>query len=382
MRILAQVSVIAVLGAAGYGGWAYWDHARTSAATGAEGTVAGAGGARRPGGAPALSVDVMPVVKTSVLEMIEAVGTAHSNEAVTITVKESGLVTRLNFTEGQTVAAGHVLAEFDTRERRAEIDIQRAMVDEANRALSRARQLQSRGNVAEARVDELETQARTAEARLKGAEARLDNLRVIAPFAGRVGLRQVSLGALVQPGAVITTLDDTSRLKVEFNVPETLMGRLKPGLAVTARTAAFGAREYIGTVAVVDTRIDAVSRSVRVQSDVPNPDDSLRPGMFMTVELVIGQRANALVVPEQAVILQGERKYVFAVRGGRAIRVPVETGVRRAGQVEIVNGLDTGESVIVTGLQRVRDGQFVQTLPATPRSGAAAVGAAGRSGAS
>ncbi len=182
-----------------------------------------------------------------------------------------------------------------------------------------------------------------------------------APFSGRVGLRRVSVGSLVNPGAVITTLDDTSTIKLDFTVPETFLADVTPGLAITARSAAYPAQAFVGKVSSVDSRIDPTTRSVTVRALVPNPSGLLKPGMFLTVLLSRGA-ADALLVPEQALVPEQGDVFVFVVKDGIAEKRLVRTGQRRVGEVQVVQGLAAGEFVVTEGTQKLRDGVSVKLL--------------------
>jgi membrane fusion protein (multidrug efflux system) len=371
MRLITQAAIIVVLAGLGGGAWYLWQQ---RADNGAAATPAGAQG--RSGG-QAVPVDVVAARTDVVAEKVESVGTARANESVVITAKQTGNILVINFDEGQRVRAGHMLIELETRERKADIDQaksdldqSKAVRDDAKSRLDRARQLRGSGNVTEARLDELEAALRGAEARVRSAEARvrsldarLDDVRLTAPFDGRVGIRQVSPGALVQPGTPITTLDDISKIKFDFSVPETVLEQLRPGLAVVARSAAFPNRVFEGVVSIVDTRVDPITRAVRVNALFENPDEALRPGMFLNVEMALSRRDNAVIVPEEAIIPEGLKQFVFVVVENRALRREVRIGTRLPGEVEIRDGLKAGEIVVVRGVQRVRDGQQVNPRP-------------------
>jgi membrane fusion protein (multidrug efflux system) len=395
MRLVTQGIVAGALFALGAAGWYAWQNPTivhtVQAQIGGGPSPAGAvranapgqppGGGRRGGGAAA-TVVVAPVETAPIIETIESTGTALANESLVITAKQTGVVTKLNFTEGQRIAEGATLVEFDAKERRADLETAVALRDEAAQRLDRARRMQA-GTIAAARLDEYEAQARAAEARVRSAQARREDNSITAPFAGRVGLRQVSLGALVQPGTTITTLDDISRIKAEFSVPETALGGLRRGLPVRAKTPAFGDRVFVGTVAVIDTRVDAVTRSVRVHALIDNADELLRPGLFFNVELTLGRREDAKLVPEEAIVADGNDHYLFAVVDGRAQRRKVTVGTRIPGKVEIVNGAALGESIVVRGVQKIRDGQpvAVGAPAATPPAPAAPPGRGSLNGA-
>ncbi len=358
MRLVTQVVVIAVLAGVGGGwyAWQKWADGRTASDSSRAGRPAG----------PAAAVDVATIQPGVVTERAEAIGTARANESMTVTAKQAGNVATIVFEEGQRVRANQVLIELESRERRADLDQARAQRDEARQRLERSRQLRPSGNVPEARLDELETQYRAGDARMRMAEARVEDMRITAPFDGRVGLRQVSLGALVQPGTPITTLDDVSRIRLDFSIPEVALDRARPGLIVLARSAAYPTRLFEGTVTVIDTRVDPATRAIRVNAIFDNADDALKPGMFLTVELILSRRENALLVPEEALVAEGTRQYVFLVNNGRVERREVQLGQRLAGEVEVVSGVAAGDTVVVRGVQRIRPGQTVNPRPFAP----------------
>ncbi|HEY8609762.1 MAG TPA: efflux RND transporter periplasmic adaptor subunit [Roseomonas sp.] len=353
MRKRTQLFVLAVLAGAG-AAWHFYGEqaglARPMALLGLERrATASAGAAAGP-----VNVAVAPVRTGSVVERTESVGTVRAREAVTITAKLPGMVTSIRFQEGERVQAGEVLVVLDDAALRAELDQARALLDDARSQLLRVQRLTA-GVVAEQRVDTLLAAARGAEGRVRQVQAKLDEARVTAPFAGRVGLRTVSLGALVQPGTAVTTLDDISRVRVEFSIPEVYVARIQPGSIVSARSTAYGERRFQGTVTVVDTRIDPATRTVRLVSEFDNPDEALRPGLFLTIELNLETRENALMVPEEALDPVGERAFVFIVRDSRAQRVEVTLGQRRSGEVEVLRGVAATDQVVVRGIQRLRN---------------------------
>ena len=366
MRVIGQLAAVVVLVGVGGGGWYFYQS--KAAGTGAD-TV-------RPA-ATVPMVEVSNPTTMRVVERVEAVGTARANESVVIAAKQAGNIARINFQEGQTVRSGAILVELESRERaadteavRAEIQQARAVADEIRQQLDRTRTLRATGNAPEARVDQLESQLRAAEgrirqneSRLRAADARFEDFRITAPFEGRVGLRQVSMGALVQPGTAITTLDDVRTIKVEFSVPEQYLGRLRQGLTVAALTPAFPGREFAGEVTAIDTRIDPATRAARLNGTFDNADSSLKPGMFLTISLAVTTRENAIIVPEDALVAEGARQFIYVVVDGKSLRREVKLGVRMQGHVEVVEGVAVSDTIVVRGLQRVRPNLPVTTRP-------------------
>jgi membrane fusion protein (multidrug efflux system) len=305
------------------------------------------------------------------------VGTVRAYESITVTAKVAGVIGEIGFEEGQKVKAGDVLVQLDAAERRAEIEQAAA---EANRAealknevaikLERAQALRRTGAGTEAQVEDLTAQIKSlesaiasAQAQRKGAEARLEELTIRAPFAGRVGTRSVSLGAYIAPGTRITSLDDLSRIRLDFAVPENLLGRLQPGLNVNAISAAYPGRTFTGTVSTIDTRVEPATRTVRLTAEFDNPDEALRPGMFLSVSLQVTTKDDAVVVPEEAIVSEGLRHIIYPVKDNKVERRVIRIGQRQNGKVEIVEGLQAGETIVVLGLQRVHPGAEVIARP-------------------
>ena len=189
-----------------------------------------------------------------------------------------------------------------------------------------------------------------------------------APFSGLLGFRQVSTGTLITPGSTITTLDDISEIKLDFTFPETALGMLAVGGTIYARSAAWGDREFAGTIATVGSRVDPVTRAATVRAIIPNEDGLLRPGMLLTVR-VLGREREALVVAEKAIVQTGIDSFVFLIDGeSRARRTLVTLGLRQFGTVEVVAGLREGDVVITEGIIKIRDGSPVQVASTDSRN--------------
>jgi membrane fusion protein, multidrug efflux system len=368
MRTLPQLVILAALGGLGAAWHIYGEQyglPRPLALVGLE-AAAPTQQQRGPGGG-AVGVIVSPVRTATVVDRAESVGTVRARDAVTITAKVTGIVQSIRFQEGQPVREGELLVDLDAAALRAELDQARALFDDARSQLVRGRGLQPGQTITAQRLETLEALTRQAEGRVRQAEARLQELRVLAPFAGRVGLRQVSVGALVQPGTVVTTLDDISRVRVEFSVPELFVARVRVGSPVVARSGAFGDRRFEGRVAVVDTRIDTATRTIRVISEFDNADEALKPGLFMTVDIELERRNGALLIAEEALDPIGDRNFVYVVRENRARRVEVRLGQRMPGEVEVLSGLSAGDPVVVQGIQRLRNDAPVRVVETRTR---------------
>ena len=289
---------------------------------------------------------------------IEAVGTARANESVDVTSKAANTVVAIRFNEGDLVRRGDILVELDAAETRAALAAADAALAESENNFKRSRDLYTSKALSESQLDLIEATLKGNRARVAAAKAQLDDTIIRASFDGRTGFRRVSVGSLVSPGTVITTLDDSSVIKLDFTVPETYLYLLERGLPITATTAGLPGRDFSGKVTNLDSRVDPVTRSILVRAEIPNQTGVLRPGMFMTVNLQ-GQVEPALVVPEAAIVPEQGRTFVFVVRDGVVERREVKLGKRRPGEVEIIEGLAEHERVVVEGTQNVRAGSRV-----------------------
>jgi membrane fusion protein, multidrug efflux system len=321
------------------------------AGCGTEAPVAGPAGA----GPESVAVVTAPVVEKPLAVEVEALGTARANEAIEITAKAANTVISVRFEEGQLVRRGDLLIELDGAQARADLAAAEAALAESKSAYARSRDLFAQAALSQAQLEQIE-------ARVAASRARLSDTLIRAPFDGRMGLRRVSVGALVNPGAVITTLDDTSTMKVDFDVPEVFLAVLKAGLTVVAQSAAYAGESFSGEVESVDSRVDPVTRTSKVRARLPNPEGRLRPGMFLTVR-VSREPLPGLVVPEQALVPERGKVYVFVLADGRIARREVTIGRRVPGEVEITQGVAAGERVVIEGTQKVRDGSAARESP-------------------
>jgi membrane fusion protein (multidrug efflux system) len=311
-------------------------------------------------------VIVAEAVQESWADRTEALGTLRANESVVITANVTETISAIHFDDGQRVEEGAVLVEMTSAEESALLEEVRARVAEAARQFQRVESLAASGSASASLLDERRRDWDTARASLVAVESRLDDRIVEAPFAGVVGLRNISQGALVEPGDVITTLDDDRVMKLDFAVPSIFLPSLAPGLGIEARAPAMGERVFDGEISAIDTRVDPVTRTVQVRALIPNPNRLLRPGLLMRVELLRNPR-TALTIPEAALLHRGEDHFVLAVDDGAdgepvPDRRQIAIGARRPGFVEVVSGLTAGERVITHGADKAKPGEPVTVL--------------------
>jgi membrane fusion protein (multidrug efflux system) len=298
-----------------------------------------------------------PQLKDFALE-VEALGTVRAKESVDITSKVADRVVAIHFEEGKQVKKGSVLVELDSEEARADLAAAQAAERDSISQYKRSQELFQTQALSEAQLEQLQATMLAHQARVAAARSRVNDRRIVAPFAGRVGLRNVSLGGLVSPGGVITTLDDLSVVKLDFSVPEIFLATLRAGLPIEAQSGAYPNAIFKGRVDSIDTRVDPTTRAIVVRALMENRDSRLRPGMFMTLRLV-RKEGKALMLPESALVPENSSHFVFVVDQGRASKREVRIGRRRPGEVEILDGVTTQDVVIVDGTMNVHDGSPV-----------------------
>ena len=317
-------------------------------------------------------VVVKPVRREELVDAAEAIGTALANESVTLTAKVTDTIRRVNFEDGDFVEAGSVLLELTNQEEEALLAEARANLEDAQNQLRRLEEISAIGLAPASDLDMARSRAAASEARLNTVVARLRDRLIQAPFAGLLGFRDVSPGTLLTPNTPITTLDDISIIKLDFTVPETFLGAIEPGARVFAHSAGYGDRMFEGEVRTVGSRVDPVTRAITVRAHVPNDERLLRPGMLMTVRVVMAER-EALVVDEGAVFELRDQAYVYVVGDDLVARQrAIELGERRFGRVEVAGGLKEGERVITEGTIKVRDGTAVRVAESDPDISSAA----------
>lgn len=299
----------------------------------------------------------------------EALGNTIANEAIDVRSQITAAVTGIQFEEGQWATKGQVLVALENAEQLADLAAARAALVDSTSQVRRSEELYKTNVVSASQLEQLRAQQEAHQAAVHAAESRLEQTVIRAPFAGRLGLRRVSLGSVINPDTVLTTLDDTSRIKLDFDVPEVFIARLEPGLNVTARSASWPGVPFSGQVSSVDTRVDPVTRTITVRAILPNDEGRLRPGMFLTVTL-LKDDVQALMIPEEAIVPERSKQYVFVVGDNDVARIrEIETGRRRPGEVEILRGLAEGERVITEGTQKARDGEPVTILSGSRQAG-------------
>jgi membrane fusion protein (multidrug efflux system) len=311
-----------------------------------------------------VAVEAIKVAKASLPQTIDAVGSLRSDESVVLRPEVAGRITRILFQEGQRVAKGATLVRLDPAVNLAELEQARANLTLAKSKYERAIDLAERKFISGQAKDEAKNNLDVAAAAVALADAKLAKTELKAPFPGIIGLRVVSEGDYVKEGQDLVNLEAIDPLKVDFRVPETFMRQVTVGQEVEVALDALPGKRYAGSVIALNPLVDAAGRAIVIRAQVRNQDTTLRPGMFARVTLITRAEKEALVLPEEALVPQGSEQFVFRVVNGTAARVKVETGQRRDGKVEILNGVAKDDVIVTAGQLKLRDGTAVRAASA------------------
>ena len=313
-----------------------------------------------------ISVHAQEVTQLDIFDEVEALGTLQARENVNLTTTITERLVKINFKDNQAVSKGDILVEMEASEEKALLKEEQAKNTEANLQVARLRKLVKANASAQRILDEKIRDLHTSNARIKALQARINERQIIAPFDGVVGIRNISVGALVEPGTLITTLDDIREMKLDFSVPEIFLKTLKKGVEVLASTDAYPSRTFTGKVVSVDSRVDSETRSVMARAVLDNADKTLKAGMLIKVQLKKNPR-KSIVIKEEALITRGQKHFVYILESpdtrqktGTASLKEVKIGRRQEGTVEISNGLVVGQLIITHGSLKIHPNTTVQ----------------------
>ncbi len=355
------VLLVAVLGLLALAYWSYTAFRESPGPT----PPGGKSGSGAPGGSPggfALPVETAKVDAVDLALDATAVGSLRSNESVVLRPETAGRISSINFKDGSAVGKGSLLVGLDAAMQSAEFDQAKANLGLAQTNLKRSRELFEKKFVSQQALDNAEAALKVQDAALALAQAKLEKTRIKAPFSGVVGIRNVSVGDYVKEGQELINLEDINTLKIDFRLPESYLGQLKPGQTLEVSTDAMPGQKFEAVLDAINPLVDTGGRAISIRAHLSNADAKLRPGMFVRVRLLFEQRSNVLLIPEQAIVPDTKTPFVFRVVEGKAVRTPVKTGLRRNAQVEIAEGLRAGEEVVTAGQMKLRDGAAVKSI--------------------
>ncbi|WP_333797276.1 efflux RND transporter periplasmic adaptor subunit [Rheinheimera sp.] len=318
--------------------------------------------AKRAGGGLENNVRTAKVAMAPLSREVKALGTALAYDSAKIVSATSDYLTLLQIREGAQVKKGEIIAQLNDTEEKARVNELAALLAEQKRQLARLKNLTQTQASAISLLDEQQAKVNATQAQLDAVQARLNEMVIRAPFDGLIGLRQVSEGAFISAGTVLTTLDDISTIRVEFNVAERYMASLTPGLALRITNVAYGNEVFAGEIKALDPRLDPVTRSIKVHGVVANQSLKLRPGMLLNVQVELA-KSQVLQIPEKAIVPLQNKHYVFVVDAeNKVTQREVELGERIPGSVEVLSGLAEGDEIVTEGTQKLRPGVTISRL--------------------
>ncbi|MFN7644288.1 MAG: efflux RND transporter periplasmic adaptor subunit [Burkholderiales bacterium] len=343
---------------------------------GGPGGSGGSGGPRGPVGVEVAKVDRRPLA-----DEVVAVGSLRANETVTLRSEVAGRIERVGFGDGARVQRGTTLIALDASVAAAEAEQSRAELALARANYERTVELAQRNFVSASAKDQAAANLKIQEAKLRLAEAKLAKSEIRAPFSGVMGLRNVSPGDFVKDGADLAVIEDIATMKVDLRMPERYLGSIKVGQIAQLSFDSLPGKTFKATISAIDAQIDANGRSLLARGKLANPDGALRSGMFARARVVVRANAEALTIPEEAVISQGADTFVWKVDAGKAVRTKIEIGLRRDARAEVLSGLAFDDLVVSAGQLRLqRDGQEVRVIDPNRRPPGSPGGAGGPGG--
>jgi len=325
------------------------------------------------GGPPAdfsVQAVIAPANAETVKVVVSVVGSLQARDVLDIVSEISAPVSEILFTEGELVKEGHILARLDDAKLKARLAEVKARRELAETNFKRAEELYDSQTISRQEYDQVKSEFEIAEAGLKLLSREVDDTVIKAPFPGVVGERMVSAGQYVTAGQALTKLVRLDPLEASFRIPERYVGQIKINQSIAMRSVALPDTEITGEVFFIDPSIDEQSRTILAKARIPNPDNKLKPGLFGGLDVVLEERENAVVVPESCVRYAGDQASVVVMNGeNRAEFRDVVVGQRMPGRVEITEGLQAGERVVVEGYQKMGPGTGIMISPASEKYG-------------
>ncbi len=309
---------------------------------------------------PITLVDIKKIRLGTVKTTLEVLGSIMAKDTLEITSEVPGIVESINFKEGTSVKKGQVLLTLKSVEKKAEVKKWIVIVKNRKKLYLIGKKLYLTNNIATTKLDALSASLSEAEAELEIVQAQFEKKTIKAPFSGYIGLSNISIGSYIKPGEKILTLDAVDPIELDFEVPETSLSNIKKDTIIIAKTRAYDNLQFEGKIKTINTRINPSSRSLTIRASFANSKKLLKPGMFMVITMPIAIKENAIIIPEESVITNGNKRTVFIYRDGKTLASTVKLGERLIGEVEVLEGLIGDEYLIVGGIQKIRDGQKVQ----------------------
>ena len=315
-----------------------------------------------PPGKRAIAVETAIVERSELETSVKAVGTVTAEASATLRAEVPGQILAVHFDEGQPLKKGAPLYSIEATILEAEVNEARANASRSEAALKRAQELFSKQLISGTDYDAARANYDVDVARLRSSEARLSKTIIRAPFDGYVGLRRINIGDYATVGQELVDVVQLDPLRVAFSVPETLLPKVRPAQQISVTVDAYPEEVFAGEITAVAPKTDVQGHSLEVRASLPNRELKLRPGLFVRIEVSLGTRMDAILIPEQAIWPVGQDKIVYVVADGVARQRVVAIGERQPGAVEILDGLEDGEVIVTAGQMKLFDGASVRSV--------------------
>jgi membrane fusion protein, multidrug efflux system len=305
------------------------------------------------GNAGPLPVEAIVLKAQAISETVEVTGTIQPFESTEIRPEISGRLVSLNINEGAVVSRGQLLAKLFDGDLQAELKKLQVQLAIAEKTEERQRELVKIGGISQQDYDLSILSVSNLKADIELTRVNISRTEIRAPYAGRLGLKNVSPGAYVSPSNILTTISQVGQLKIEFSVPEKYGSQIRNGMDVDFQIEG-SPNTYRASIAATESSVEENTRNLRIRAIIRNPDQFLIPGNFAKVSIILGRNANALMIPSQAVIPVARGKQVVVLKGGIPVFTNISTGVRDSSNVQVTEGLSAGDTLITTGLLFIR----------------------------
>jgi membrane fusion protein (multidrug efflux system) len=316
---------------------------------------------------PAMPVETAPVRVQTMTDKFEAVGTIEADQAVTVVSEIDGTVISLPFKEGESIKTGQLIAKLEDTQLAADVARTEALRDQSRVNYERIKAVVDQNAGTAQDLDNAAAALKVAEANLALARARFEKTRIVAPFDGKIGVRHVSVGAFLRAGQAIAEMANLDNMRVSFSVPENYISRLKRGADISVSTPANPDQQVRGNIFAIDPLVDPDTRNGQITARVPNPGELFLPGMSATISATLGERPDAITIPNEAVFANGSQSFVYTVKGDSTVQqVPITLGTQRSDVVEVLTGLTEGATIVRTGHQKLYPGAKVMPLSEQP----------------
>lgn len=309
-----------------------------------------------------IPVKVAKVHQQSLPIQVQSVGNLVAVQKGVISSEVSGRVAKIYYQDGQFVAKSMPIIQLDDTTAKADLASAKAALNLSQTTFNRYQQVFKEGGTSKQQLDQLRSDMESKQAAVKNAQVELQQKTLVAPFDGNLNEIKIVVGDYVDQGQVLVSIINKRALKVQYTIPQQFLPQLQMGQNVNVTSSAYKDQVFTGKVSYISPAVDKDTGTVAVQATIPNKQELLSPGMFVTVTQQLGVDKKALMIPEEGVMASLQGYHVFRVVKGKAVQTKVTLGVHKDGMVQVINGLQLDDTVVIAGQQKLEDGSVVTIL--------------------